>query len=288
MSRPAPLLALVTTLATSATLASEPVQVVGGLELPPVPRAVLAAVRTSDAEPVPETLRVTPGVNEIVPVAVGHLNRIVTPFEHPRVRTVSTATTQVEGRAVYVAPATEEPVALFLTSAEDEDLALSLTLAPRRIPPRELRLALDGGTRAAPETAARWEQAQPYDDTLTRAFRALALGKVPAGYGLRGPRRGETAGCAQAGLAVRIGQVLEGHALWLVAARAENRSAELVTLDERRCEATLGEAVLAVAAWPRVELGPGESAELYLAVRPRSPDDAARARPPLVDGPRRP
>jgi conjugal transfer pilus assembly protein TraK len=296
MSRPVPLLTLLSTLATSAALASEAVQVVGGLELPPVPRAVLAAVRTGGTEPTPEpgrgdapeTLRVRPGVNEIVPVAIGHLNRIVTPFEHPRVRTVSTATTEVEGRAVYVAPATEEPVALFLTSAEDEDLALSLTLAPRRIPPRELRLALDGGTQATPAVATRWEQAQPYAETLTRALRALALGEVPAGYGLRGPRRGESAGCAQGGLAVRIGQVLEGHALWLVAARAENVSAEWVTLDESRCEASVSEAVLAVAAWPRVELAPGDATELYLAVRPRGAEAAPRARPPLVDGPRRP
>jgi len=69
-------------------------------------------------------------------VAIDHLNRIVTPFAAPQVRTVSQATTQVDGNAIYVATATEEPVGLFITEAGDSATALSLTLAPRHIPPR--------------------------------------------------------------------------------------------------------------------------------------------------------
>jgi conjugal transfer pilus assembly protein TraK len=294
-------LALAVTLAAGTTPAEHAVTVGGGLELPAVPRAVLAAARTgvTDTEgtrtgsarlggEAPEVLRVTPGVNEIVPVAVGHLNRRVTPFASPRVRTVSTATTQVEGPAVYVAPAGEEPVALFLTDAGDETLALSLTLAPRRIPPRELRLVLEGAPAAARPAAARWEQAQPYVATLAVALRGLALGEVPAGYALRRPRSGERAGCAQPGLAVRLGQVLEGHGLWLLVGVVENAAPEPVVLEESLCETSVGEAVLAVAAWSRVELAPGEASELYLAVRPQAPAAPARARPLLLGhgGPR--
>ena len=198
-------------------------------------------------------------------------------------RTVSSATTQVEGPAVYVAPASEEPVALFVTEAGDEDRALSLTLAPRRIPPRELRLTLDGTSTGAQPAAARWEQAQPYLDTVTRALRGLALGDLPPGYSLRAPRSGEHVGCAQPGLAVRLGQVLEGHGLWLAVAVIENGASEPITLDETLCEASLGEAVLAVAAWPGPELGPGEASELYLAVRPADPAAHPRARPRLLD-----
>ena len=63
----------------------------------------------------------------------------------PQVRTVSPATTQVDGRAVYVATASEEPVSLFITEAGEAATAISLTLAPRHIPPREVRLVLQGG-----------------------------------------------------------------------------------------------------------------------------------------------
>ena len=60
-------------------------------------------------------------------------------------RTVSRATTQVDGNAIYVATASEEPVSLFITEAGDTAMAISLTLAPRHIPPREVRLVLTGG-----------------------------------------------------------------------------------------------------------------------------------------------
>jgi conjugal transfer pilus assembly protein TraK len=89
----------------------------------------------------PKTITVSPGTTAIVEVAIDHLNRIVTPFAAPQVRTVSQATTQVDGNVIYVATATEEPVGLFITDAGDSATALSLTLAPRHIPPREVRLA---------------------------------------------------------------------------------------------------------------------------------------------------
>jgi conjugal transfer pilus assembly protein TraK len=60
------------------------------------------------------------------------------------VHTVSPASTSVNGRVVYVATATEEPVALYIGDGPSSDLALSLTLAPRAIPPREIRLTVPG------------------------------------------------------------------------------------------------------------------------------------------------
>jgi conjugal transfer pilus assembly protein TraK len=274
---------------------------VGGIELPAVPLAVLAAARAESAavrhatveeappeasavlETGPHTVRVTPGVNVIVPVALGHLNRIVTPFEAPQVRTVSAATTRVEGPAVYVATTSEEPVGLYLTDGEEAEPAVSLTLWPKRIPPREVRLVLAGaqgtGTR---RSAARWEAAQPYVETLTQGFRALALSRLPAGYGLRPAGRHQRVGCAQPGLVVTPGQVLEGHGLWLVTALARNDADAVLELDERLCTAELGMEVLAVAAWPRVRLWPGESTELYLALRPADRASESRARPSLL------
>ena len=113
-----------------------------GIELPPVPRSLLlgaaeapamirhvsadaadrAAPEKGDASAAtlalgPKTITVSPGTTAIVEVAIDHLNRIVTPFAAPQVRTVSQATTQVDGNAIYVATATEEPVGLFISEA---------------------------------------------------------------------------------------------------------------------------------------------------------------------------
>jgi hypothetical protein len=114
-----------------------------GIALPPVPRELLlaandapgtirhvsAGVSVEDAPEVreapaatlalgPKTVRVSPGTTAIVEVAIDHLNRIVTPSTSPQVRTVSRATTQVDGNAIYVATASEEPVSLSGVGAE--------------------------------------------------------------------------------------------------------------------------------------------------------------------------
>jgi conjugal transfer pilus assembly protein TraK len=205
---------LIRVLGLSVLAASVPLQADEdpGIALPPVPRALLlgaadarATIRHVSAEAPdkatadkgdtpaatlalgPKTVTVSPGTTAIVEVAIDHLNRIVTPFAAPQVRTVSQATTQVDGNAIYVATATEEPVSLFITEAGDTATALSLTLAPRHIPPREVRLVLAGGNlvrTAAPtprprDTAAPGDQ--PYVEHLAALFRALAQNQVPAG-----------------------------------------------------------------------------------------------------------
>jgi conjugal transfer pilus assembly protein TraK len=280
-----------------------------GIELPPVSRAVLVAARSGEVSAAalrrvsatgpegkgdssalelgPKTIAVAPGTTAIVEVAIDHLNRIVTPFASPRVRTVSDATTQVEGNAVYVATASEDPVSLYITDANDAESALSLTLAPRRVPPREVRLSLIGGAMPLPVrrpgVSGRGELDQPYVEAVARVFRDLAQNKVPSGYGLRKASRGEHVTCGQYGIKVTRGQVLEGHRLWLITARVKNTGKRHLELEERTCLTGLGDGIAAVAAWPRVLLAPGESAELYLAARPRDPERERRDRPSLID-----
>ena len=104
----------------------------------------------------------------IVRVAEGHLNRIVTPFQHPQVRTTATnATTQVSDSVVYVAPASSAPVTLYLTEKGDEMTAVSLTLVPRRVPPRSFEVDVQGHIpRAVSAKAEHWERAS---DTSRRS-----------------------------------------------------------------------------------------------------------------------
>ena len=243
----------------------------------------------------PKTITVSPGTTAIVEVAIDHLNRIVTPFAAPQVRTVSQATTQVDGNAIYVATATEEPVSLFITEAGDTATALSLTLAPRHIPPREVRLVLAGGSlvRTAAPTARPMAPAapgdQPYVEHLAAVFRALAQNQVPAGYGLHPAGRGERRRLQAAGAR---GDHRPGAGGW-AAARPRGagaqpgqssgsswRSAPAAPRPAR----TSGAVVAAVATWPRVWLAPGEETELYVAVRPREPERERRDRPSLLGG----
>ncbi len=268
------------------------------VETPGVPAQVLADAKheTPEIPVTAQTIQVAPGVNEIIPVAVGHLNRIVTPFDKPHVRTVSQATTQIEGNVLYVATPDETPVALYITPGETEDFALSLTLAPRKIPPREVRLTLDavhyqklnslqnmaGVNGLDTQSGNPSQSSQDYMADIKAVFRALALMRTPKGYALRNPTGSETIHCSQPGLFTHTGQALEGRNRVLLVGVARNNGTIPLEIDERSCADAGGE-VLAVAAWPKVMLEPGEATELYVALR-QARDNDTTARPSLLDG----
>jgi conjugal transfer pilus assembly protein TraK len=174
---------------------------------------------------------------------------------------------------------TEAPDAYWQTRSE--------TLAPRHIPPREVRLALTGGVvrTAAPTVRPPRPLAcndQPYVEHIVSVFRALAQNRVLPGYELRKVGRGERLNCRQPRLSVTTAQVLEGGGLRILAAKARNRGKQPIVLEEHRCSAGSGTLVAAVAAWPRSRLAPGEETELYVAVRPPESDSERGGRPSLL------
>ncbi len=269
-----------------------------GIELPPVDASVLKAAKQqaagSNSESAtsigPQHIAVKPGINELMPIAVGHLNRLVTPFEHPVVTTTSQATTSTKGKIVYVATADETPVTLYITPGDNQDIALSLTLIPKRIPAREIHLDLDKDSYqllnqwqradAASRTSSQEEQA--YISQLKALFRDLGLQKTPAGYSLREPKPLEQIRCLQERVQIKTGQVLESQDRLILVGLAKNTGGEMLEFDERSC-ATTQQDVLAVSVWPNVVLKPQESTELYVVVR-QSPEASVSLRPSLLSG----
>jgi len=235
-------------------------------------------------------LVMAPGVNEIVPVAVSHLNRIVTPFGEPEVNTTSDATVNIEDNVIYVATTEENPVTLFITQKGSQARALSLTLVPRRIPPRELFLELEGGATNAAlvgnPKAERWETSQPYIDTLRGVMRSLALGDIPQGYTLHDTNSQQRMpSCQQPGFNFQFagGQTMVGHRLSVNIGVATNVSGQPLEFKEQSC----GDwDVAAVAAWPRNVLGPNERTEVYVVRRAdkKDPRMPTNTRPSLLGG----
>ncbi|MDD5277741.1 MAG: type-F conjugative transfer system secretin TraK [Methylovulum sp.] len=115
------------------------------IELPPVDASVLNVNQPATAI-APQYLQVRPGINELMPIAFRHLNRLVTPFDIPVVTTTSQATTRTQGKIVYVATDDAPPVTLYIIPGDNHDIALSLTLIPKHIPAREIHLSLDKDT----------------------------------------------------------------------------------------------------------------------------------------------
>ena len=267
-----------------------------GIELPPVDASILKAAKqqasasTTATSIGPQHIAVKPGINELMPIAVGHLNRLVTPFEHPVVTTTSQATTSTKGKIVYVATADETPVTLYITPGDNQDIALSLTLIPKRIPAREIHLDLDKDSyqllnqwqRADGSSRTSSLQEQAYISQLKTLFRDLGMQKTPPGFSLREPKPQEQIRCLQDRVQIKTGQVLEGQDRLILVGLAKNIGSEMLEFDERSC-ATTQQDVLAVSVWPNAVLKPQEATELYVVVR-QAPEASTSLRPSLLGG----
>jgi len=221
-----------------------------------------ARVETSEGG----VVKVESGRNVNLTVAGDQLNRIMTPFANPVVHTVSKAKINVDGPVIYVSLAQDDgPATMFVTENGESDPSISLTLAPKDVPPREIRLTLAGTgpvtTISASAKSAKWEKSQPYTEALEKVMLATARGEVPPGYNLRHPVAHDPAPRCRLPVRLEPRQVLEGHNFLVVVSRLTNTSSQQLLMDESAC---YQEGVRAVAVWPRVSLNPRQSTELYL------------------------
>lgn len=272
-----------------------------GNDLPSVPSGV---AKTEKMAPEPEPVSslqeivVIPGVNTIIPAAVNHLNRIVTPFDNPIVQTVSSAQIKVKENVIYVSTESESPVTMYITPKDDEGVAISLTLAPRKVPPIQANLVIGealsgsgGATSGArgPSSygrysgqAKKWEENQPYMDSIKGIMRALALGQIPKGYSIgKAGRNDSVPACYQSGISFDFSgaQVVMGHNFKVVVGVARNAAREPVMFDETSCtHPTLA----ATAVWPRNMLEPGDATEVYVVTRVGEPQAEESTRPSLL------
>lgn len=247
---------------------------------------------SADQEVEPLTLQLKPGVTEVLPIAKNHLNRIVTPYSTPRVRTTSNAKVKVEGHVVYVASRSEAPITLYIMPSDSEAQALSLALVPRAVPPKEITLELadpkgQGRARRIDAGAAHaWEESQPYVQTIQQLLSGLARGKVPSGYGIDSitaamwqPDCSRPEGADLQYDFAGVGQRVSGGSLIAYVGRVTNVDDEVIELDERWCRT---EGVVATAFWPRIIVKPGEQSEVFV-VRRRRVESAAPERPSLLE-----
>ena len=258
-----------------------PIETVGGVTLPGVP------VGVSDPPPLEApnltprgvdtalytdtrlTITVQEGTTEVINVSRGYLNRIVTPFENPKLVTVNSIQFQKEGSSLFVSASGEAPVGVHIMSNDPADArSISLALVPSPIPPRTIELRWPGQVadpvvaRITAQRAERWEESQPYVDGLVDLFGTIARGEVPPGYALANATDGLT--CEIPGLAVEIGQRLTGSHFSVYVMRVSNPgSTGVEILQHAGCRSSR---VLAVAPWPNAYLAPMTSTELYVAV----------------------
>lgn len=281
-----------------------PVESVGGVSLPAVPGAVATAAVEAGAaarqgiEEAPEapvsvaadsniTLKVLPGTTELVRIARNYLNRIITPFEDPKLLTVNPVEVRKEGSSIYLTTASEKPVGVHILPNDPEDTrSISLTLIPARIPPKTIQLTW--GEQAQPAAlpvstarAKRWEQSSSYEEKLLELVEVIARGEVPEGYSLSAAQ--DVLSCALPGVQFFAGQRLTGSRFSVFVLRATNVGRSTIEiLSHAGCNVP---GVALVAPWPQAYLEPNTSTEVYVAVVNEAFEPQARGqlRPSLLE-----
>jgi conjugal transfer pilus assembly protein TraK len=260
----------------------------GTFTAPPAPNKPRSGIK-----PPPASISVKPGVNVLFGIAQGHLNRLVTPFRNPVVKTTSAAATSIEKNIVYVSTSNSEPVGFYIHDANDPMDAISVTMVPADIPPISVTLNLDGysskndvgaaSVAGDSKLANTWETSTPFVEMLKSSFRDLAKGKIPDGYSFE-PINSLPATmphCAMPGLRIVPRQILTGFNVQIIVSRVTNISDVAQDINEKSCDA---DQVLAVASWPNTTVPARAEDELYIAVRKPEEQASDEQRPSLLSG----
>lgn len=231
------------------------------------------------------TIKPKPGRTENVIIAKGKLNRIVTPYAEPKVLTVDNVETKVDGSAIYIASDSDSPVSMFISDSESGNAA-SLQLSPQElVMPVEIRIEADPKANANEAEASRndrlFRQDSPYITEVKAIMQNLGKQQIPQGFTLEDltdELRAMTF-CHDPGLTYWPGQLLSGHDSRIIVLIAQNNGLVAATFEESFCAS---ENTMAVAAWPKVRLEPGEKTEIYLLLRLPEGKSGEEIRPALL------
>ncbi len=227
-----------------------------------------------------------PGRTESIVIAKGKLNRIVTPYADPKVLTVDNVETKIDGSAVYIATDSEMPVSMFISDTETGNAA-SLQLEPLElVTPVEIRIEQDP-SKASPTEAASsrtdklFRQDSPYVAEIKAIMQNLGKQQIPQGFTLEEVTDElRTASiCHAANLTFMPGQLLSGHDARILVMIAQNNGLAARVFEEATCA---GENIMAVAAWPKVRLEPGEKTEIFILMRLPEGKSGEEVRPALL------
>ncbi len=233
------------------------------------------------------TIKPKPGVTESIVIAKGMLNRIVTNYADPKVLTVDNVETKVDGSVVYIATDADMPVSLFVSDNETGS-ATSLQLLPRDISmPVEIIIEQDpesarGSEAASSRTDTFTRQDSPYVTEIKSIMQSMGKQQIPQGFTLEEvtDEIRSLSVCHGTHLSFIAGQLLSGHDSRIVVMVAENNGMATTVFEEGYCAT---EDVMAVAAWPKVRLAPGDKTEVYLLMRLPQARMGEEIRPALLN-----
>lgn len=241
----------------------------------------------------PTQVTMFPGRTELLPVAIGHLNRLETPFRNPKVRTSAPETAlNISNEGSFLFVSVTEPATIIIHEAGKPDPAITVSLLPRQITPRQVRLGvtppvqrqIDANLVARPPAAAipasasrpapvatrpgvRAGSSAPHVTQIATVMQAFGQGNVARGYDKTAVRNFRIEDFCRTNVGVnfslRGGQAYADRDYIMLIARATSSSRR--SLQEVWCAAH--PATAAVAYTPRTVISQGRPAEVLIMLR---------------------
>lgn len=267
------------------------------------PRPAQQPARQDETEPpvvvaenfvLPNQITIIPGRTELMPMAIGHLNRIETPFSDPMVRTSAAADAlNVEFDQNYVYVALTQAVTLFIHERGHPDPAIVVALIPEQIAPRQVRINVpptiaDRIKKQAPKATKASSDGKPSGPRANsngvtredpaglgqrsakaiRDLRTFSEGRMPRGY-----QPGNIANYTAASFCNSLrgvsftfqqGAMIYDGTNFIVRGMATTRSAKPIELSEQSCMNAPGS--LAAGFFPRTQISKDSPTDFYVIV----------------------
>lgn len=233
------------------------------------------------------TIKPRPGRTENAVIAKDRLNPIVTPFANPKVLTVDPFESTIEGPVVYVSTSSDMPISMFISDEDSPQgsAAISLQLTPQQLDaPVEIRIEAPPSTglgASFPKGEAMFRHDSPYVAEIKAIMQSLGKQQIPQGFTMEDTVRdfNMASVCQDSNLTFIPGQLLSGREAKVLVMVSQNNGLTPRVFEETQCA---GEHVMAVAAWPRVRLEPGEKTEVFILMRLPQGKSAEEFRPALL------
>jgi len=162
---------------------------------------------------------------------------------------------------------------------------VSLQLTPKDLTaPVEIRIEAIPSKVSPHETMSKADAVRhdsPYVDDIKSIMQNLGKQQIPQGFTLEESTHDLRLGsvCHDANLTFMPGQSLSGHDSRILVMVAQNNGLTASVFEEAYCA---GEDVMAVAAWPKVRLEPGEKTEVFILMRLPQGKNGEEFRPALL------
>lgn len=228
-----------------------------------------------------QKLKLTPGDNIMVPVAVGLMNRVSTTFNMAAVKThESKSIIEVDGGVVYITIKEMKPVGLLIYEEGVPESAVSITLVPDNVPPVMISADISvtqemlvksqqyreevkaDEMRAQAEDVAKSQNYSPeYVTRIKEILTPIGQGKIPDGFSMSADLRDVPSEPCSVTLPQHVGQRLIGSQEFVDVVAIKNTTKHPYALSEKMC---LGDGVMAVAIYNTAILQPGQGTEVYI------------------------